>query len=45
MQALFEEDLRRAKKANTKKLKKSFEKVLTIGKECDILFRLSRKTR
>ncbi len=32
-----------SQKVDTKKLKKSFEKVLTSGKECDILFRLSRK--
>ncbi len=29
---------------DTKKAKKSLEKVLTREKECDILFRLSRKS-
>ena len=34
----------REQKSQHEKLKKSFKKVLTSGKECDILFRLSRKT-
>ena len=43
MQALCEEYLQRAKKSTRKKLEKSFEKVLTRKRVCDILFELSEK--
>ena len=42
---IAQRQLERVQKDRLKKTEKSFEKVLTREKECDILFRLSRKTR